>query len=525
MLKSRMGTGLGLAFGFTVLSVNVQALPVSLATNFTGSSYAQSNWIPPDTDGAIGGKYFAELLNGQYAVYDTENSGVKLQSKTLDDFWRAAGITASLGTGSFDPRILFDPYAVRVGNTYSGRWFAASVDNAKNANHILVAVSDTPDPTSGWHGVAIDSDTSQQRSADFPQLGFDRDVVVVSTNMFCIASATNCSGTQTAQLVLPKADLLAGSNPTGRLLTAGTETGLSAAPAVSLTNSNLPIPLLSSAGSGTVNGVTKDVLKISSIDGDASNPTLNTTDRLIYVDQKSPPADAAQEGSTVGIDAGDKRFSSSVISQVGDLWGVQTISENNHAALRWFHIDDPLGAPTVVDSGIITGDDLGLVSADLYYGSIAVNSALQAVIGFTASSDALYASAYAIAGQSLSRNNLQFDLGNPFLLAQGQASYVRYDRGNNNRWGDYSATVFQSDNSYHFWTIQEWASAENQWSTQIAEIVFGAPEPSSLPLVGLALALALGSGRRTRLQVRAEMIDRFPDIALHRFATNERCRC
>jgi hypothetical protein len=83
--------------------------------------------------------------------------------------------------------------------------------------------------------------------------------------------------------------------------------------------------------------------------------------------------------------------------------------------------------------------------------------------------------------------------GDPLLLREGVASYRRL------LWGDYSATMVDPSNSKSFWMIQEWASRETSWSTQVTEIRFGfaaASEPSTLLLLGSGL-LGLAGWRRT----------------------------
>jgi hypothetical protein len=420
---------------------------VTVGANFVGSNRAISlGFFPPDTDGAVGPDHFVELLNGRYAVYD--KSGTVLKQSSLDQFWSSAGVAPQ--RFSFDPRVLYDPS--------SGRWFAIAADNSFNPNNILIAVSNTSDPTQGWQALAIPSDPTGQRWADSPTLGINQDAVYVSANMFPVASG----GVQTEQIVLPKSDLLQ-PTPTAANATVFPDIGsglFSDTPAVGFGFSGSEIFMSAQFGQ----------LRITSIDGPPTSPSLDTSDRLISVTPQSGPPPAIQEGTDVRIATDDFRFSSDPVFQDGKLFAVQGIEQNGRPALRWFEIGDPLSSPVVLDSGILNPTDL-----DVYYGSIAINPLGQAVIGFTASGSNDFASAYAVAG-TLVGDQLEF--GDPILLKAGVSSYQVVDPTNGrNRWGDYSTTTYDPNDPSHFWTIQEWASAQTIWSTEISEIIFAPPAP------------------------------------------------
>ncbi|MEX0613914.1 MAG: hypothetical protein WD229_17480, partial [Pirellulales bacterium] len=81
-----------------------QLLAATVGLNFTGSTFGvDSNFLPPDTDGAVGFDHYVELINGRFSVYNKLN-GTRIQTSTLNEFWTNAGIAT---TSSFDPRIVF----------------------------------------------------------------------------------------------------------------------------------------------------------------------------------------------------------------------------------------------------------------------------------------------------------------------------------------------------------------------------------------------------------------------------------
>jgi hypothetical protein len=437
---------------------------VTIGANFSGPAFHTDPGIavsPPDTDGAAGPTSFVEFLNNLYQVYD--KSGTLLQSSRLPDFWSEAG--ATLSGLPIDPRILYDPV--------SERWFATSGDNPFLPNEILVAVSNTSDPTQGWHGFAIPSDPTGQTWADFPMLGIDQDGVFITANMYLVNTPTFVSE---EIISIPKSDLLQAAptvaNATVIANVSPTDTGLYPHPVVAYQTSGSE-PLLSA---GTSFGFSNS-LNISSIDTPTTNPSLNFADRLVGIVPEPDAATATQKGTNVLLDLRpSSQFSSSVVLQDGRLFAVQGIQQNGLAALRWFVIGDPLNSPTVLDSGIINPPNL-----NVYDGSIAVNGQGDVVIGFTGSGPNDYPSAFAVEG-SLAGDALT--LSDPILLKAGDGPYLGTDAEQGSgatlvRWGDYSATTVDPSDPSHFWTTQEWAAADptltTVWATQITELVFAPP--------------------------------------------------
>lgn len=432
----------------------VQAFNIDLS--FTGSSLSTSGMIPPDTMGAVGRDHFVELINGQYAVY-RNTDGVRVQTSTLNDFWRNAGVTPA-GSFAFDPRIVYD--------ASSGRWFAASVDNSFNPNNVLVAVSNSSNPTEGWKGFAIPSDTDKSHWADFPTLGVNRDGVYVAANMFALTGF----GVNTSVLVIPKADLIAGTVANRTLFENIIGAGFSLQPALN----GGPAP------GGSVEVLVSDFntrggqFKRSDILGSVTSPVLDTTDRFIAVPPFGPPPNALQPGAKSPLEVLDSRFSSNVVLRNGDLWGVQGVNKDGRAAIRWFRID--AATNTLRESGLIAHATLAF-----YYGSIAVNDFGNMLIGFSGSGPSQFVSAYAAEGRTTG-GVTTFD--DPVLLKEGVSDYEVTFGAGRNRWGDYSATTLDPDDPFTFWTIQEWVSATDIWSTQITAIRLGPGPAGSMPIGG-----------------------------------------
>ncbi len=453
----------------TVVAPTTDPAPVvTIGANFEGANHTTDPGVavdPPDTDGAVGPNAIVELLNNVYRVYD--KSGALLQTSRLQDFWLNAGVT--FPGLAFDPRVVYDPA--------SQRWFASSAANAfVPGNPILLAVSNTSDPTQGWQAVSIPSDATGQTWADFPMLGVNADGVFIVVNRY-FGDTPNFSSEKV--IAIPKVDLLqpvpTAVNATVFDNVSPGDTGSYPHPAVAFPSFG-PEPLLS-ANDGFIGGSSS--LKVTSIDGPITSPSLDTADRLVSVTPALAAPFATQKGTGVLLDLRPwSEFSSSVVFQNDKLFAIQGIQQNGLAALRWLEIGDSLANPVLLDSGIINPPNL-----NVYHGSIAINPFGQVLIGFSGSGPNDYPSAYAVAGTLVGDH---LELGDPMLLKAGDGPFIGVPGGERGmptvRWGDYSATTVDPVDPTHFWTTEEWAADKGSdgivWSTEISEIVFAPPAPT-----------------------------------------------
>lgn len=433
---------------------------VGIGANFTGSNINNVNVIPPDTDGAVGANSFAEFINGQFTVY-RKSDGSNVTRITDTQFWANAHVTLSNGVS--DPRIIYDQA--------SGRWFASQVDGLLAggnvaSNNFLLAVSQTSDPAGPWQGFAIKADSTNTLFADFPTLGFNADGVYLSANMFTVPSASSSSGVTVVSI--PKADLLATTPSVARrtifpALSTNTY-GYALQPIVDFGPSPGREPLLAAnVVTETGTNSTRNIIRASLQNTGTGTATLSAA-TAISVSRYASPFDAAQPGTSNLISTNDARFAA-VAPKVGSsIWAVQAVNNGGISGIRWYQIDEASNA--VLQSGTI-GDS----TYAYYFPSIAVNARGDAVIGFTRSGSVAgtgYASAGAVVGTT-SGSTTTF--GTPMVLKQGVSTYDVTFGGTENRWGDYSATSVDPADPSIFWTIQEWASGTNIWSTQVTELV------------------------------------------------------
>jgi hypothetical protein len=182
------------------------------ATGFNGLTHAdqrnagtgqyvntQFSLEPPDQGLCVGHGFVIEPVNVAFAVYN--ESGTRLTGFTaLNQFYnRSPAINRTTGvTGDFlsDPKCYWDPVGQRFIQTVL-EVDAPGVFNgvtAVNGTHVLIAVSQTSDPTGKWNLYSLDTTDNGANGTpahagcpclpDQPLLGANRDGVFINTNEF-----------------------------------------------------------------------------------------------------------------------------------------------------------------------------------------------------------------------------------------------------------------------------------------------------------------------------------------------------
>jgi hypothetical protein len=461
---------------FRFLELEAKAtLNIQIGHNFTGATFNVDAFdFPPDSDGAIGPNHYVELINGRFSVYD-KTTGARVQTMTDAQFWTNAGINLTR-VDVTDPRIIFDKL--------TQRWFVSQIDfnpsGIFSSNRFLLAVSTTANPTNAWNAVGFLSDLNGN-TVDFDTLGLDANGVYIAGDMFDISG--NFAGVQ--MVSLPKADLLLSpptiSNRASSGIMAGGDSGFTLQPVINFNPTNggevvLSVPSDGSAYDTNFVPIPQSTLDMFQVLNASSAAATFTTPTNIAVPSYSININPPQPGdssdiTTYTLDDGDARIGASVY-QVGNViyaaHGTQlnpaaTNFPTGRAAIRWYKINAT--DFSLIQSGTITDPDLSL-----FYPSITANEKGCVVIGFNGGGTNTYVSSYAVVGETI---NGVTTFGDIILLKAGVARYELFGSGSDarNRWGDYSAISVDPVNPDHFWTIQEFPSAANVWSTQITELV------------------------------------------------------
>lgn len=452
------------------------ASPLFVEKSFTGLSFDDGPVIPPDSNGAVGQHHLVQVTNRGFAIYD-KASGQVLKKTSLDQFWRSMGLPAAKATNNFDPRIIYDPMSQRWFTVAADRTdVAGNVANFPLGNRVVLAVSQTADPTQGWQGFALPASSAvQPLFADAPNLGIDADGIYISANMF---DRTLQNATSTI-FAVAKSDIFnatVGSLEfTSIVDVANSRYGSSLMPVTDFSNpADGRADLLTAFGG---NQLRRSTLTL---------PNLLDPPQLIAVADFSRSPNALQPNGSQRLETGDPRFSSAVVRVGNSIWAVHTVADagGNRAVFRWYELD-------ALTNQVKQQGEIGDGAHDYFYPSIALNSTGGIVIGFNRSGADEFVSSYAIGGTTVGGITT---FGVPVLLKAGKDNYFRDFGFGRNRWGDSSSTVFDPSDPMSFWTFQQVADGENKWSTQITQIRLPiARTPESSALLSLLCGAILGA--------------------------------
>lgn len=411
--------------------------------------------IPPDTHGAAGPNHLMVTLNTQVRIQT--RAGATLSTVSLASFWQAVGVI-----DVFDPKVLYDSYA--------GRWiFTAAAESFTARSSILMAVSQTSDPTGNWYLYRVDADRNNLDWIDYPSLGFNKDWIVVTGNMFPIGFTAGIGFSGVNIWVFNKTNLYTNGVGQFTVLRDASTIGFTMVPAITMDPNLSTMHLIEVDNLINNFNATSSRLRLSTITGPVGSEVLTlgtafSTDTNVWASTELfffTGGFAPQLNSQWRVDNNDSRIQN-VVYRNGSLWCAHTVflpaNLPSRSAVQWWELGTN---GTSIQFGRI--DDPTGVN---YYAfpSIAVNRNDDALIGFSRFSTNQYPSAnYAFRSCSDPPNTFRTD----FLMKDGEGEYYKTFVPTNffffgeNRWGDYSSTVVDPVNDLDMWTIQEYAAAPN----------------------------------------------------------------
>lgn len=147
-------------------SVNYKNMfaPVELLVNVDGIDQDDAFVTPPDPSGDIGKDYYVHMVNATtYQVFD-KNGNEETDPISLNTLWAEFNLS-----GAGDPIVFYD-------QEYE-KWFMSEFTQA---NHLLIAISETSDPLGAWKAYSF----LPPSFPDYPKYAIWKDVVYVTTNEF-----------------------------------------------------------------------------------------------------------------------------------------------------------------------------------------------------------------------------------------------------------------------------------------------------------------------------------------------------
>ncbi len=413
-----------------------------------------SPYYPSDCNGQAGPNHFMQAVNCSYAIYN--KAGTLLAGPT-DFNTLFAGVTGA-GYNDGDPIILYDGQA--------DRWLAAEFSISGSNDYMLIAVSQTGDPTGIWDRWSFDVDDMP----DYMKFGVWRDGYYMSTNTY--------GGDDV--YVFDRDEMLAGgASPTMIGFENNYRPNSGFHCIMPLDNDGDFAPNGTPGQFITINddawGGGGDALWIFELEADWATPGNSTFART----QTISTAAFDSEFNAWGVGDIDQPGTSQLLDGIPMIlmyraqyrnWGTSQsivcchtvdVDATNHAGVRWYELENTGSDWSVRQQGTYAPD-----AHSRWMASIAMNSNHEIALGYSISSTSEYPG-IRYCGQSSSANSSAtglMDIAEDIIYTGSnyQSSYTR--------WGDYSQMSIDPTDDVTFWYTDEYINSGKK--TKIASFEF-----------------------------------------------------
>jgi hypothetical protein len=457
----------------------------------------QFSLVPPDQALCVGGGYVLESINTALRVYHTNGTPAS-DVVALNPFFGLPseiirGANPVYGDFTSDPKCYYD--------APTSRWFLtilqADTDsvtgNFTGRTHVLIAVSQSSNPTDAWNLFSIDTTDDGNNGTisnphcpclgDQPLIGADANGFYVSTNEFPLFS----NGFNGAQVYAISKSAIETATSSSTLNIVHINAGILPTPDAggiwySLQPATTPGSGYESANNGTEYfmsslqfgpGALDNRIAVWALTNTASindaTPNLNLSNVVIDSEVYGQPPDSAQKDGPLTLAlsvkpaehleflAGNDDRMNQVVFAAGKLWsGVNTVVSANgptRVGVAYFIVtpSDPSGtlSATMTKQGYVA-----LTQNDVLYPSIGVNTSGKGVMTFTVAGPDYYPSA------GYAKIDATNGAGDVHIAAAGAGpddsfgGYHAFGGSGTDRWGDYSAAV--ADESGNIWFACEY---------------------------------------------------------------------
>jgi len=428
----------------------------------TWDGVAASGYAPPDNNGDVGPNHYFETVNVRFQIWNKTGTSL-LGPLNLGTIWAGFPGPWSSSLNDGDPIVLYDEAA--------DRFFIAqfSLPNFPNGpSYIIIAVSQTGDPTGSWHRYGFTFNTG---IPDYPKFGIWPDGYYMSANSFSSGSLNYVGTLNTA---FDRSQML-----TGAAATAITFTG-SGATTYSFLPSDWNGATTPPAGAPNYFGQLHDNAFYGGSDGfdiysfhvDYITPANSTFTGPSFI-ATSPYTTVngiTQQGTGQLLDnLSDRAMNRLDYRNFGTHQSMvvcHTIDAgSSRAGTRWYEFRKPASTWTLFQEGTYAPAD-GL---ERWMGSIAINAAGHIALGYSVSSTAMFP-AIRYTGRYSTDPAGQMTIPEETIFA-GSGSQT-----NLNRWGDYTS-MNVDPNGINFWYVNQYqpTTGSFNWRTRIANIDYTIP--------------------------------------------------
>lgn len=509
--------GAHIPFVATASAQQIRAAQSGIATGFAGLTHrdqrlagtgvfanTQFSTEPPDQGLAVGNGFVLQTVNAALAIYD--QSGTLRQGPTaLNQFLHLKPevnrFTGAYGDLTSDPRAYYDAQLQRWFITVAAVSADAKTGQFAAPTRILIAVSQSNDPTADWKIYSIDTTNDGREGcpcfADQPLIGADMYGFFISTNAFSLRQ-----GFAGAQIyAISKQMLASGGAPA---VAHWNSPRLAGGLAFSIQPSFARLASAEGEPSGGVEymmstadirNALDDRIAVWAMSNTASlndaSPAPKLHSVIVKTESFAMPPDAQQEsgdtelGSLAGekpqrIATNDHRLQQTFFAG-GTLWSALTTmvalakDPNPHAGIAYFAIKPILGATGTLKAEVVRQGYVAVPGNDLLFPAIAARENGNAVVAFTvAGADYFPSAAFSLIGE---KGAGEVQIVAPGAAAQdGFSGYTYFGGSGSGRSGDYSAATVDADGA--IWSAVEFIPSGARtllanWGTYIAKIAAG----------------------------------------------------
>ncbi|HET7147915.1 MAG TPA: hypothetical protein VFI73_05385 [Candidatus Nitrosopolaris sp.] len=384
-------------------------------------------FYPPDVQVAVGPNYIMEMSNLEGKTFT--KAGGSISTFSLHPFF-----VVSSSDEITDPRVMYD--------TGSGRWFAAIADLTLSTVKVAVSTSSIPNTFKIFN-------FKFSNCPDYPSIGLNDDKFAVSVNLFTSVCNGGYAGVQ--YYVINK-NYLTGATSTPIYSRSSPNTSLF---------SLQPVQSLSSSSTLYMVTVGDDLSNHATVYSFAKPPSTSNipTSTVNYaIHTTHIPPNAIERGTSNQVDTGDARILDTSWYN-GRLWLTFNDACTPSGDVQTRSCARLIQVNTSTNS-LSQDFDVGAKAAYYFYPALRMDSSMDLLVVFGASSSSIYPSIFAT-GQAATGGLLD---SSPLTLKTGTYPETT------TRYGDYFGTAVDPTNPSLVWGAGEYHSS-SLWSTFIATML------------------------------------------------------